>query len=264
MKRGLFIVLEGLDRSGKSSVLSAIKRWLEDHKYSAEDIHFPNRKTPIGKKIDAYLKGSLKLSDEEITSLYSQNRWEVASQIEESLRAGKCFVSVRYAFSGAAYSSAKYDPVFVEHWMREDAGLPAPDLTLYLRLSASEASSRPGFGDEVYERAWFQKRVEECFGSVRAVCEKNGGLWRDIIASGSKEEVKENVFSTLDDLKESMTKIQSQPIKYLWSHSSSQEEAKSEWADIVSQKRKKRSEQGIVENSAWEYEKEKKTYDEKK
>jgi dTMP kinase len=40
-----------------------------------------------------------------------------------------------------------------------DAGLPAPDLVVYLELDHAAAAARAGFGGERYEKAEFQDRV---------------------------------------------------------------------------------------------------------
>ena len=49
---------------------------------------------------------------------------------------------------------------FTLDWCKQsDAGLPRPDLVLFLTLSSEEAAKRGGFGDERYEQTDFQKRV---------------------------------------------------------------------------------------------------------
>lgn len=49
-------------------------------------------------------------------------------------------------------------------WCRApDIGLPAPDLTLFLSLSAEEAARRGGYGRERYEAVSIQTKVRELF-----------------------------------------------------------------------------------------------------
>lgn len=43
-----------------------------------------------------------------------------------------------------------------------DAGLPAPDLVIYLNVSNEVAAARAGFGGERYERSDFQDKVGHC------------------------------------------------------------------------------------------------------
>jgi len=99
--RGLFLVFEGLDRSGKSTQSERLTKYLRDElKLQVEKICFPNRETAIGSTINGYLQNKSNLSDEAIHLLFSANRWEVSVDIEKWLKEGKHVVCDRYAFSG--------------------------------------------------------------------------------------------------------------------------------------------------------------------
>ncbi|KAK7687663.1 hypothetical protein QCA50_008878 [Cerrena zonata] len=87
-KRGAFIVIEGLDRSGKSTQTESLIKRLEQADVSAKLIKFPDRTTPIGKMIDAYLKSESELDDHVVHLLFSANRWELASSIIKTLEQG--------------------------------------------------------------------------------------------------------------------------------------------------------------------------------
>jgi dTMP kinase len=91
-KRGAFIVIEGLDRSGKSTQAKRLVERLEKTT-KAKLVKFPSeytthssmlltgmidRSTPIGKMIDAYLRSQSELDDRAIHLLFSANRWECA------------------------------------------------------------------------------------------------------------------------------------------------------------------------------------------
>ncbi|KAJ8585933.1 hypothetical protein M405DRAFT_864999 [Rhizopogon salebrosus TDB-379] len=87
-KRGAFIVIEGLDKSGKSTQASLLLHRLQD----PQDVEattppkvvllkFPDRTTSIGKMIDAYLRSESDLDDRAIHLLFSANRWELACAI---------------------------------------------------------------------------------------------------------------------------------------------------------------------------------------
>lgn len=56
--RGKLIVLEGPDRSGKSSQLVALLESLQSTGTTCELMRFPDRTTKTGSLIDAYLKGT--------------------------------------------------------------------------------------------------------------------------------------------------------------------------------------------------------------
>ena len=74
--RGALVVLEGLDRSGKSSQCSRLVSYLEGQGISAELWRFPDRTTDVGKMISAYLTNTSQLDDHTIHLLFSANRWE--------------------------------------------------------------------------------------------------------------------------------------------------------------------------------------------
>lgn len=46
-KRGLFIVLEGLDRCGKSTQAALLTEWLNTHDIPAETIKFPGNEKQL-------------------------------------------------------------------------------------------------------------------------------------------------------------------------------------------------------------------------
>jgi dTMP kinase len=75
-KRGALIVLEGLDRSGKSSQSKALGTFLRSRGESVEEWRFPDRTTAIGQMISSYLTGASELDDSAIHLLFSANRWE--------------------------------------------------------------------------------------------------------------------------------------------------------------------------------------------
>ncbi|KAH1218444.1 Thymidylate kinase [Glycine max] len=74
--RGALVVLEGLDRSGKSSQCSRLVSFLEGQGISAELWRFPDRTTNVGQMISAYLTNTSQLDDHTIHLLFSANRWE--------------------------------------------------------------------------------------------------------------------------------------------------------------------------------------------
>ncbi|KAG2147889.1 thymidylate kinase-domain-containing protein [Suillus bovinus] len=204
-KRGAFIVIEGLDRSGKSTQVSL----LHDRLQNAQDggptkvamLHFPIRTTAIGKMIDAYLHSESELDDRTIHLLFSANRWELASTITAHLAQGTTVLADRYAFSGIAFSARKGLPY---EWCRApDVGLPAPDLTLFLNISPEVAATRAGYGLERYEKEEVQKGVKQVFDKIGREMQEDGGgegKWVEIDAGKTKEEVAEEIWKAVEPL----------------------------------------------------------------
>ncbi|KAK9665453.1 hypothetical protein RND81_14G112800 [Saponaria officinalis] len=180
-KRGALVVLEGLDRSGKSSQCAKLVSFLQSIGCVAELWRFPNRDTSVGMMISAYLSNQSQLDDRTIHLLFSANRWEKRSLMEDKLKVGTTLIVDRYSYSGVAFSSAKgldFD------WCKApEAGLLAPDLVLYLDVPPEKAAVRGGYGGERYERLDFQKKVGAKYESLR------DATWKIIDASLPMEEV---------------------------------------------------------------------------
>ena len=151
--KGLFIVFEGVDRTGKTTQSKLLQTALRN-----SELHvFPNRGSEIGKIIDKYLRREIELSDEAIHLLFSANRWELNDLLSEKLDRGINIIVDRYTYSGVAYSSAK--GLDLEWCSVQDEGLLVPDIVFYLDGSTTLIEQREEFGEECYETTVFQRKV---------------------------------------------------------------------------------------------------------
>lgn len=166
--RGALIVVEGLDRSGKSSQCAMLADALNKRQSeSAVSMRFPDRTTPIGTMIDAYLKQSTEINDHAIHLLFSANRWEAAVGIIAALERGQNVIVDRYAYSGIAYTLSKVNTNVIQSWATEsDRGLPAPDVVLFLKISHDAAAKRGQYGQERFENKEMQARVAIQFAEL--------------------------------------------------------------------------------------------------
>lgn len=163
-KRGIFVVFEGVDRSGKSTQCRLLVESLKKNQREAELRRCPERSTAIGQVIDQYLTKKINLDDRAVHLLFSANRWEMQQDIRDTLMKGIDVVCDRYAYSGVAFSAAKPSLARDIDWCKApDAGLPEPDVIIYLVLSQDQAQSREGFGGERYEETEMQQRVAKNF-----------------------------------------------------------------------------------------------------
>lgn len=147
MSRGIFIVFEGLDRSGKTTQSTLLFQELSKQGLQCCQMRFPDRTTQIGAIIDGYLGKKLELDDHAIHLLYSANRWEKASDIKKLLTSGTTIICDRYAFSGVAFTAAK-GMASLEWCMSPDKGLPKPDVVIYVDIPVNVAGSRSQYGEE--------------------------------------------------------------------------------------------------------------------
>ncbi|KAH6611717.1 thymidylate kinase-domain-containing protein [Chaetomium sp. MPI-SDFR-AT-0129] len=162
--RGALVVLEGLDRSGKTTQVKLLEQRFVELGRKVKVMRFPDRTTPIGQMIDSYLKSQVDMDDHVIHLLFSANRWEAAKSIAALLASGTTVLCDRYYHSGVVYSAAKQNPSLTLPWARApEVGLPRPDLVLFLDLDENQAKARGGWGGEAYEKAAMQRRVRELF-----------------------------------------------------------------------------------------------------
>ncbi|PSS33474.1 Thymidylate kinase [Actinidia chinensis var. chinensis] len=183
--RGALIVLEGLDRSGKTSQLSRLHSYLEGLGYLVESWRFPDRNTGVGQMISSYLANKSQLDDHAIHLLFSANRWEKRSLMETKLRSGTTLIVDRYSFSGVAFSSAK--SLDIEWCKAPEVGLLAPDLVLYLDIPPEKAAERGGYGGERYEQLEFQRKVAHSYQLL------HDASWKIVDASLPVEDVEKQL-----------------------------------------------------------------------
>ncbi|XP_026863569.2 thymidylate kinase isoform X2 [Electrophorus electricus] len=188
-RRGVLIVLEGVDKAGKTTQCKKLVQALQESGHRAEMMRFPDRTTRIGLLISSYLEKKSQLEDHTVHLLFSANRWELVPLIKQKLDQGITLVVDRYAFSGVAFTSAK--PGFSLAWCKQpDVGLPKPDLVLFLQINPALAAQRGEFGTERYETNAFQNKVQQNFEQLRQDPSVN---WKEIDAGRSIEEVHMNI-----------------------------------------------------------------------
>ncbi|RMZ83998.1 hypothetical protein DV737_g1383, partial [Chaetothyriales sp. CBS 132003] len=175
--RGLLVVVEGLDRSGKSSQCQRLQEKVEKAGGGAKYVKFPANQ-----------------DDHSIHLLFAANRWEAVTSMLEDLKSGTTLVVDRYSFSGAVYSAAKDNPELSLDWAwQPEIGLPQPDMVFFLDLSAASAAKRGGYGEERYESEKLQGRVRTLF---RQLFSRLPGLCvYEVDAGGSVDEVADTLFS---------------------------------------------------------------------
>lgn len=204
-KRGAFILLEGVDRCGKTTQVSLLVKHLLSLSIVTVAYRFPDRTTQVGGLINEYLQSSSvhPTDDRAIHLLFSANRWEAAPRLVDTLTRGTTIICDRYAYSGVAFTSAKAaedrssmvgGELTLDWCMSPDIGLPAPDAVIFLDLDQDEAEKRGGYGGERYEKRDLQIRVRQRFAELQSIDEKHRRVaWHVVDASQSIEEVKEHI-----------------------------------------------------------------------
>ena len=189
MPRGLFIVIEGIDGTGKSTQARRLGEWLASQ---GREVVLSREPTagPWGQKVrESAATGRLSPEDE-LEYFLNDRREHVAELIAPSLAAGKIVVLDRYYFSTMAYQGARgFDPAEIRRKNEEFA--PVPDLLLIMDLAVDAALERIGArGDTANE---FEKRenLERCREIFLSL--KDESFARVINTCGTLDEVAERV-----------------------------------------------------------------------
>lgn len=187
--RGALIVLEGCDRSGKTTQCKKLVSRLNTNGIKAQYLNFPDRSTNSGILIDAYLKNKQEFSNEVVHLLFSINRWEAKENMTKLLNDGITLVVDRYSYSGVAFSTAKGLDF---KWCKEpETGLLKPDVVILLTMTVEAMTRRGGFGQERYEISELQLKANDVFMQLKDDDDNNDEYWH--IIDGDKTE------STLND-----------------------------------------------------------------
>ncbi|TGO69924.1 hypothetical protein BOTNAR_0005g00060 [Botryotinia narcissicola] len=215
ISRGSFILIEGLDRAGKTTQVKKLCDKLYASGRNVKLMRFPDRTTSIGQQINSYLQSSTTLPDQSIHLLFSANRWEKAQEIRDLIAQGYTIVCDRYYYSGMIYTSSKYSIDSPNHlsleWCKNpEIGLPMPDRVIFLDLEPEEAEKRGGYGDEKYETREMQRRVRNGFLTLQDSAlpgfEHERRIMKAIDAGNGLDEVAEKIWDAVKDLVEQIEK----------------------------------------------------------
>lgn len=210
--RGAFILFEGVDRCGKTTQANLLVESLKASGHDACFMRFPDRTTPIGQMINAFLQNTTDIEDKCVHLLFSANRWESELKIRERLKAGTTIVCDRYAYSGVAFSASK--PGLDVAWCKDpDRGLPAPDKIIFLDISVEDAMKRGQFGQERYEKDDFQRQVRAKFMTLMDEDKASGVQWQLVDANQPIKSIQEEIRRTADTI---MSSVKGKNIATLW------------------------------------------------
>ena len=146
MTPGRFIVLEGMDGSGKSSQATALADWLEQQGQQVVRCHDPGA-TPTGEAIREILlhRHDLYLTGESEMLLYMAARAQLVREVIEPALANQAWVvSDRFLMSNIVYQghAGGLDPDVVRQVGQVATGGREPDLTLVLDIDLATAATR--------------------------------------------------------------------------------------------------------------------------
>lgn len=172
---GKFIVVEGLDGSGKSVQVELLIDYLKKIGKEVILTKEPTIDSEAGRKIKQVLKREIEINSLELQKLYVQDRKEhLENKVIPALKEEKFVVSSRYAFSTFAYGAS--DGLDVSLLIKMNELFLLPDLTIIINISPESCVQRiegRGKPKELFEKKEkltkvneFYKKMPEMFENV--------------------------------------------------------------------------------------------------
>ncbi len=150
-RRGLFLVIEGTDGSGKGTQFDLLAERLREASYQVETFDFPRYNEPSSYFVKQYLNGEYGTAEEvgpyTGSLFYALDRYQAAPHIRKALEEGKIVLANRFTGSNMAHQGTKFDYpeqrrgyfIWLDNMEFEMLGIPRPDKSLVLRVPAEVA-----------------------------------------------------------------------------------------------------------------------------
>jgi len=145
-----FLVIEGVDGSGKSTQIKLLMKHLEERNMPFRYLHFPRTDSPFyGELIARFLRGdfgSLETVDPYLVAmLYAGDRNNAATEINGWLTQGYTIILDRYVYSNIAFQCAKFKErakqELLRNWIMElefvHNKIPRPEVNILLDVPYS-------------------------------------------------------------------------------------------------------------------------------
>lgn len=146
----MFIVIEGVDGSGKATQTRLSLQNLQNLGHTASTISFPSYGQPSARFVEQFLNGKfgeLADLDPQLASMfYTLDRFGQKSELIEKIASHEYVISDRYSISSFIHRGTKFLEMWDEKGMKQffdrlmdreytKAWLPKPDLIIFLSLS---------------------------------------------------------------------------------------------------------------------------------
>jgi dTMP kinase len=184
-----FVVIEGLDGSGKSTQIKLIRTFLENEKIPFHYLHFPRTEDPpFGEIIAGFLRGDFGQIDQVhpklVATIYALDRKDAKDKMDKWLQKNELILCDRYVYSNIAFQCAKLNKLAEKEalrtWIKNIEfnyfQIPKPGLSVYLNVPLSFISQNltqqrqgadrgylAGKPDIHEENIEFQRKVNEVY-----------------------------------------------------------------------------------------------------
>lgn len=202
MKKGKFIVFDGIDGAGKTTQLDMLARRMTD---DGESVYITAEPTggDIGRLLRSALSGADKRSECEMAVMFVLDRIAHNAEIEEKINDGVCVLCDRYYHSTLAYQGKTTDYAWVRSMNIDCPEIRKPDACIYLDLTPEQSLKRISRGRssvEIYENLEKLTEVRDSFHSVIEDLRQTGEKIFVLNADCSREELAEEIYAIIKQL----------------------------------------------------------------
>ncbi|MDG6930266.1 MAG: hypothetical protein JRN10_03360 [Nitrososphaerota archaeon] len=200
-RRGIFIVISGIDKSGKETQaftggagVKPVSAFLRELGYSVMDVIQPSYETVLGSMVRWYLNsGSLKKEDAWI--LWALDRAQHNRKIAGWLSKGGIVLAKRWTESNVVYQAVQ--GLSAEEILMAERNIVKQDITFVLDVNVQEVFRRMDGKADYYENAGMLNRVMENYLRLRSFYRYGTIVYVD--ANGPPQEVNRTLLSTVKD-----------------------------------------------------------------
>lgn len=190
MSRGKFVVIEGLDGSGKATQTNLICEKLKEKNKNFCKLSFPNYKDQSSALVKMYLNSELGNSFDDVnayaaSSFYAVDRYASYKKYwQEDYENGKFIIADRYTTSNEIYQLCRLEEKFwdeyidwIEDYEYNKLGLPKPNLVIYLDMpvEVSQNLMKARYQGDDSKKDLYEKNVEfleKCRKTARYTAKK--------------------------------------------------------------------------------------------
>ena len=198
---GRFIVLEGIDGSGKGTQLELLQEALEAQGKKVWTTREPSD-SPIGRMIRQGLTGGEAFDEATMALLFAADRLVHIDEVKAHLKNGEIVLCDRYILSSLAYNSQSLSLEWILSLNKEADKRLQPDLTLLFDLSAQDAMKRINARGEQAERYETQSQLYQVGEMYRMLADvRTGDNVTCINATQAPEDVHKDVMKAVGTLR---------------------------------------------------------------
>ena len=202
MKKGKFIVFEGIDGAGKTTQIQLLAKRLRESGVDV-DVSAEPTTNESGKALRRALSGQDKKSYCEMAAMFVLDRIGHNYEIRELVDAGKTVISDRYYYSSLAYQGKATDYNWVRTMNIDCPDIRRPDVCIYLDLTPEESLKRISNGREsveIYENLEKLTEVRASFYYTIEDLRKDGEQIFIVDASRSIEKISDEIFNIVSNI----------------------------------------------------------------